>query len=214
MARASRSRGRPRSGNDAVVGYGVYLNGAQVGTQTPDQVRRWRDRQTFSYTVQGLACGTGYTVGVDAVDRGDRPLAGDHDDGLHLGLPRYDGALGADRDAPGRRDRELGGARLDSLVGQRRCGRVRALRLRCARLHRQRRQRDAYQPQVRHELPDRDRRGRRGRQPLRPGQLVLPHLRLPVDQQATVDPDPGPGREDHQTRAWRCRGRPRPTMSA
>ncbi len=61
----------PSRDSDSVVGYGVYLNGAQVGTQTPDQTKRWRDRQSFSYTVKGLACGTGYTVGVDAVDRDD-----------------------------------------------------------------------------------------------------------------------------------------------
>ena len=54
-ARASRSRGRPRVNSDSVVGYGVYLNGAQVGTQTPDQVKRWRDRDTLSYTMQA-AC--------------------------------------------------------------------------------------------------------------------------------------------------------------
>ena len=41
------------------------------------------------------------------------------------------------------------------------------------------------------ELPDRDRRGRRRGQPLHPDQLVLPHLRLPVDQQASVDSRPG-----------------------
>src|ERR1044072_1654592 len=50
---ASRSR-------DSVVAYGVYVNGARVGTQTVDQLRRWRDRQGFSYTVEGLSCGRGY----------------------------------------------------------------------------------------------------------------------------------------------------------
>ena len=59
----------PSRNSDSVVGYGVYVNGAQVGTQTPDQARRWRDRQSLSYTIKGLSCGTGYTVGVDAVDR-------------------------------------------------------------------------------------------------------------------------------------------------
>ncbi len=62
----------PASRDNDVVGYGVYVNGARVGTQTRDQVRRWRDRDSFSYTLQQLACGTGYTVGVDAFDRGDR----------------------------------------------------------------------------------------------------------------------------------------------
>jgi len=54
-----------------VTGYTVFLNGAQVGTQTPDQVKRWRDRDSFTYTLQQLTCGTGYTVAVDTFDRGD-----------------------------------------------------------------------------------------------------------------------------------------------
>ena len=62
----------PPSRDTDVVGYGVYVNGARAGTQTPDQVRRWRDRDALSYTIGQLACGTGYTVGVDAFDRGDR----------------------------------------------------------------------------------------------------------------------------------------------
>ena len=62
----------PASRETDVVGYSVYLNGARVGTQTPDQVKRWRDRDSLSYTLRQLACGTGYTVGVDAFDRGDR----------------------------------------------------------------------------------------------------------------------------------------------
>ena len=59
----------PSRNSDSVVAYGVYVNGSQVGTQTADQVKRWRDRQAYSYTIEGLACGTGYTVGVDVVDR-------------------------------------------------------------------------------------------------------------------------------------------------
>ncbi len=62
----------PASRDNDVAGYGVYVNGAQAGTQTPDQVKRWRDRDSLSYTLRALACGTGYTVGVDAFDRGDR----------------------------------------------------------------------------------------------------------------------------------------------
>ena len=61
----------PPSRDTRVVGYGVHVNGAQVGTQTPDQVKRWRDRDVLSFTIRELACGTGYTVGVDAFDRGD-----------------------------------------------------------------------------------------------------------------------------------------------
>ena len=62
----------PALRDNDVTGYAVYVNGAQVGTQTPDQVKRWRDRDSLSYTLRALACGTGYTVGVDAFDRGDR----------------------------------------------------------------------------------------------------------------------------------------------
>ena len=42
-----------------VAGYGVYVGGAKVATVTPDRVHRWRDRDSLSYTVQGLTCGTG-----------------------------------------------------------------------------------------------------------------------------------------------------------
>ena len=34
-------------------------------------MNRWRDRASLSYTFRELACGTGYTVGVDVVDRDD-----------------------------------------------------------------------------------------------------------------------------------------------
>ena len=61
----------PPSRDNDVAGYGVYVNGARVGTETPEQVKRWRDRESLSYTIRELACGTGYTVGVDAFDRGD-----------------------------------------------------------------------------------------------------------------------------------------------
>src|SRR5262245_20455034 len=37
-----------------VVGYGVYVNGARVGSQSPDQVKRWRDRDALSYTIGQL----------------------------------------------------------------------------------------------------------------------------------------------------------------
>jgi chitodextrinase len=43
--------------NVGVVGYGVYKAGVRVGTTSP-----------ASYTVTGLACGTSYTIGVDAYD--------------------------------------------------------------------------------------------------------------------------------------------------
>jgi chitodextrinase len=62
----------PPSRDRDVVGYTVYANGARVGTLAADQLRRWRDRETLLYTVRDLACGTGYTVGVDAFDRDDR----------------------------------------------------------------------------------------------------------------------------------------------
>jgi chitodextrinase len=45
--------------NVGVTGYGVYRNGTQVGS-TAEPVR--------TYTFTGLACGTSYTLGVDAAD--------------------------------------------------------------------------------------------------------------------------------------------------
>ena len=45
------------SDNVGVAGYGVYSNGTLVGSPT-----------STSYTVSGLACGTSYSVAVDAVD--------------------------------------------------------------------------------------------------------------------------------------------------
>ena len=45
--------------NQGVAGYGVYLNGARVGGTGATELR---------YPFSGLACATGYTVGVDAVD--------------------------------------------------------------------------------------------------------------------------------------------------
>jgi chitodextrinase len=58
-----------------VAGYAVYVDGARVATVTPDRVHRWRDRDSLSYTVGGLSCGRGYTIGVDVFDRED-----DHSD--------------------------------------------------------------------------------------------------------------------------------------
>ena len=46
-----------------------------------------------------------------------------------------------------------------------------------------------HEPRLRQDVSARDRRGRRRGQPLRPRRLVLPHLRLPLHEQATVDPD-------------------------
>ena len=56
---------------EMLVGYGVYVNGDRVGTETPERVRTWRDRESLVYTIRDLACGKGYTVGVDVVDRDD-----------------------------------------------------------------------------------------------------------------------------------------------
>ncbi len=61
----------PSSRDDRVVGYAIYVNGTRVGLETPDHVRRWRDKDSLSYTVDKLTCGTGYTIGVDAFDRSD-----------------------------------------------------------------------------------------------------------------------------------------------
>src|SRR5262245_29084630 len=54
-----------------VAGYGVYVDGTKVATVTPDRVHRWRDRDSLSYTVQGLTCGRSYTIGIDVFDRED-----------------------------------------------------------------------------------------------------------------------------------------------
>ena len=62
----------PPSRDNDVSGYTVYLDGDRVGTQTPNQLKRWRDRDALTYTLQQLACGTAYTIGVDVYDRGDR----------------------------------------------------------------------------------------------------------------------------------------------
>ena len=163
----------PASRDTDVAGYGVYVNGAQVGTQTPDQVKRWRDRDVA--LVHGrAACLRHGLHGRGRCVRSRRPpLAGHLDDGLHLGVSGRDGPLGTDRGAPGGGDGELGDAGLVSLVGQRRCGRVRALRVRSAGRELERCERDAHEPCLRHQLPGRDRRGRRRGQPLRAGQLVL-----------------------------------------
>ena len=65
----------PSQDNHNVVGYAVYVNATQIGTVTPEQLRRWRDkgrdRESFSYTVGDLECGTSYTVAVDAFDGDD-----------------------------------------------------------------------------------------------------------------------------------------------
>ena len=83
-----------------------------------------------------------------------------------VGVPRHGGALGADAGCARSRDRELGRARVDAVVGQRRRRRVRALRLglRVATVSDATRR---SRTSLRQELPDRDRRGRRGGQPLR-----------------------------------------------
>jgi chitodextrinase len=62
----------PHSRDDDVAGYSVYLDGARVGTLAPDRVKRWRDRDMLTYTLDRLACGKGFSVAVDAFDRGDR----------------------------------------------------------------------------------------------------------------------------------------------
>ena len=65
----------PSRDNWRVAGYGVFLDRTKVGTVTPDRVQRWRDRDSLSYTIGGLSCGRGYTVGVDVFDGDD-----DHSD--------------------------------------------------------------------------------------------------------------------------------------
>ena len=181
----------PASRDNDVAGYGVYVNGAQVGTQTPDQVKRWRDRDSLSYTVRGACLRHGLHGRGGCVRSWRSPLAGHLDDGLHLGLSGRGGPLGPVRDASGGGDGELGDAGLVSLVGQRRCGRVRALRVRSACRDLERGERDAHEPCLRDELPGRDRRGRRCRQPLGAGQLVS--SAPPPARRATRPRRPRPG---------------------
>ena len=107
------------------------------GRRRRTSVQRWRDRDSLPYTVQGLTCGTGYTVGVDAFDRERRPLGVDLDDGLDVGVPGT-AAPSAPAGCARSRRRRVGDAGVDALLGQRRRRRVRALRLGAARRHRQR----------------------------------------------------------------------------
>jgi chitodextrinase len=60
----------PLSADRAAVGYGIYVNGARVATVTPN-AKRVRNGGSLSHMIQKLACGTGYTVGVDAYDKKD-----------------------------------------------------------------------------------------------------------------------------------------------
>src|SRR4029079_654971 len=46
----------PSSRDDRVVGYAIYVNGDRVGLETPDHVKRWRDKDSLSYTVDKLTC--------------------------------------------------------------------------------------------------------------------------------------------------------------
>jgi chitodextrinase len=52
-----------------VVGYRVYVNGAEKATVEPD--RGWRRKDIQQFTVGGLSCGTGYQISVEAFDRAD-----------------------------------------------------------------------------------------------------------------------------------------------
>ena len=152
----------------------------QGGDQTPDQVRRWRDKQALAYTFEGLACGTGYTVGVDAFDRGDR----------HSPITTITVSTSAcpDTTAPaaptGMRQVAatensvvLSWTAASDNVGVVEYG-LYASGVRVSTVS----EANATLTNLKcgTKLSDRDRRGRRGRQPLRPGQRVLPHLRLPV----------------------------------
>ena len=76
----------PSTDNVGVVGYALYLNGAQVGTTTGT-----------SGTATGLSCGTGYTVAVDAVRRVREPQRESVDQRGNVGLRRHDAALAAGR---------------------------------------------------------------------------------------------------------------------
>ena len=99
-----------------------------------------------SRTRSGHCLRTGYTVGVDVFDRADNRSPLTTTTVSTAACPDKTGALGTDRGPPGRDDGKLGGARLVTLLGQCRCGRVRALRRRAARRDRQRSERDGDEP--------------------------------------------------------------------
>ena len=119
------------------------------GLETPDHVRRWRDRDVALVHGGELTCGTGYTIGVDAFDRSDNHSTITSTTVSTSACPDATRSLAAERRAPGRGDGELGDARVVALVGQRRRRRVRALRLGRACRDGQRRERDAHGPRVR-----------------------------------------------------------------
>jgi len=56
----------PARDNIGVEGYGLYVDGAQRATTTSDTALKIND--LLGYKLDGLGCGTGYTVGVDVYD--------------------------------------------------------------------------------------------------------------------------------------------------
>ena len=179
----------PSRDNWKVAGYGVFVDGAKVGTRTPNRVQRWRDRDSLSYTIGGLSCGRGYTVGVDVFDRDD-----DHSEVTSTTVSTSacpdtaapSAPAGVRQVATTESSVVLAWTPSSDNVGVVEYG-LYDSGLRVATVS------DAsatrHEPRLRQDLSARDRRGRRRGQPLRPRRLVLPHLRLPLDQQATVDPD-------------------------
>ena len=185
IARASRSRGPPRVTTD-VVGYSVYLNGVRVGTQTPDQVRRWRDRDTLSYTLRAAHLRHGLHGRCGRV-RSQRPAL------AATSRPRSPPRHAPTQQPPRRRRGMRQTAATENSVvlawtpstdnvGVVEYG-LYASGMRVTTVT------DASATltglELRQELSDRPRRGRRRRQPLGADQRVLQDLRLPLDQQAT-----------------------------
>ena len=149
--------------NVGVTGYAVYLNGA-----------RSERRPATSYTYTGLTCGTAYTVGLEAFD-----AAGNTSDLTQATGPAatsactpaagHAGAFGTGQPHARRRVPDLRLGVLVGVVRQRRRHRLWLLPGRLARRQRHGDELRLHGARVWHGLLARDRRVRRGRQPLRQG---------------------------------------------
>ena len=155
--------------NVGVAGYTVYVNGAASSAAAGT-----------SRTISGLACGTTYTIGVDAYDSaGNHSAQTEHDDGDQRVPRRHDAALDAHEPPPKRLDGDVGDRLLDRVDRQRRRHRLRRLQERHPGRHTDHDQLHLHRPHLRHQLHPRRRRVRRSRQPLRPNQHHTQHQRLP-----------------------------------
>ena len=205
----------PPSRDDSVVGYGVYVNGAQVGTETPDHVKRWRDRDVALVHGSVACLWHGLHGWRGCVRSWRQPLVVDLDDGVDLGLSGRDSPLGTDRDAPGRHDGNLRDAGVVCLDRQRRRGRVRALR--CPVCGSRPRATPARRSRT---LPAERATWSRSTRPTRRATAPRASIRTsappPAPRPPTSRRRPRPwSRSRRPPRpAWLCLGRPRPTTSA